>query len=1522
MSIPGLFNNGSRIRRSARRRRATTPHGWIRDCLLEDRCMLTSGVTFPGPFVQNLDQVFPSADYLTAAYEKTITITNNNPTQYLFAFLEGANSRQAVSPYEGTAAFDPYDPSNQEYRGYIGYTDGTTDYAGLPPLSTITITVPLAFWDGGRIIFSTDGADQFSTYGGNNGETPPGAPFNFLDANTQATFFGNISSSALNQLDFTPVYNTFDATNGGMPTTSDWKSPVTEGLFQNGQTYNVTGPGLPAGGEMVTINSADPGFITLPNAAGAAQTAQQYTFTLTSGPSISATDRYIQGGFALDTQGSADTTNGVVMWYHALNSSAPNNLAPFQLTEISFRGTFYDPTINTGTGFEDLIGTTVFNQGVDNDSADYDLSFVDSLNVPVAVEASNVTIPSNGSNTPASAAVGWVGSGQSETDLQAAISAFASANPNAATNDNYLGTYFGGQGYPTFQVVDPGDVKLPSGQNLFLSSVASGSNSDIFFNMQFSDGTAISEPYPALSNGDIGPLTLLVGGDPAHPSQGHALGLNTSAMADHYALTNFIEPNVAAGHTYDVTYNDNGVITSIGTITSMAMVGNAVVGVNISGTVPANAASQVYTFTLANTDYAATPIAGLWYSWANYYVANIQSTPASNVAGTLADGNILTLTDPTAGLVPGMVVTATGLPAGCIILSVSSDDKTIELSEVPQGSNNPTSFSFAAPSSASIASSNPNSDGDVNLSFPSSEQAFATAFSQTIFVVMSAWSASVPAGTANGWNTLLGNIIGGNVSSTFIPNTNVDIVNELTVLSKSALRGVPDYTNPLYSNQEQWYPDPALPAGGQTYNAFNLDPFVWFVHEKLGLTAYAFALDDDIGNVLVPGGSNLEFAIGGIDDGLQVKDPYTNVAPFGVVTTTSLNAQANSGVLGGLSDEQIVYQISAYDYNQVKPGTLVNAPGVPMGTTAQFLTINSQQLANSDITLSNPLTSSTAGTIYSFFGPLTFTGTVLGQGQADDTILLNGVDAYNTLEKIGPLQNIQVTGEGIDPGSTVTIKQLTMNATTGVITLELSSPLDPTMVSQPGSFYAYTFGSAVVPLIHDPDFEWGNVQALTGGFFYGAPLTHSTVDWTFTDAGTTSAPLYAGIAYGNTSTYTTGNQLPPAGQGLQVGFIQGNSSISQIVTLPGGAYTLSLDAAQSATAQSAQSLNVLIDGMVIGTIQATGTSYQIDDVRFTATAGQHTIEFVGNGNGDSTMLIDAIALTPRSSFTAPPPSLALLPIASQSVNIGSADSFTATASGSASTLTYSLDPGAPTGATIDPVTGIFTWTPAAPGTYSVTVRATENGSSPQSDAEIVSITVNDVAPVVRLNPALVLIQGARFGATGSIASPTPGSFVADVDFGDGTGLQPLPLGSSGAFVLAHTYTRPGTYTVTVGVQDAFGVVGTATLGLTATATPLVSGYGRGHDAFVTEVYLKDLGRLPDERELKLWSKRLESGVDREAVALRIWDSKEHRELVKSGLVARIRFRRSYRDATIAERQTIRHDLPPPAGPLNLRVTGP
>ena len=62
-------------------------------------------------------------------------------------------------------------------------------------------------------------------------------------------------------------------------------------------------------------------------------------------------------------------------------------------------------------------------------------------------------------------------------------------------------------------------------------------------------------------------------------------------------------------------------------------------------------------------------------------------------------------------------------------------------------------------------------------------------------------------------------------------------------------------------------------------------------------------------------------------------------------------------------------------------------------------------------------------------------------------------------------------------------------------------------------------------------------------------------------------------------------------------------------------------------------------------------------------------------------------------------------------------------------LTYSLDPGAPAGASIDALTGVFSWTPSedqGPGVYTITIRVTDNGSPPLSDQKKVTVTVNEV----------------------------------------------------------------------------------------------------------------------------------------------------------------------------------------------------
>jgi uncharacterized protein YkwD len=146
----------------------------------------------------------------------------------------------------------------------------------------------------------------------------------------------------------------------------------------------------------------------------------------------------------------------------------------------------------------------------------------------------------------------------------------------------------------------------------------------------------------------------------------------------------------------------------------------------------------------------------------------------------------------------------------------------------------------------------------------------------------------------------------------------------------------------------------------------------------------------------------------------------------------------------------------------------------------------------------------------------------------------------------------------------------------------------------------------------DPGFESPTVG--TGASAYKYDPTSGT-PWTFSGL--------AGVA-GNSSGFTSGN--PSAPQGTQAAFLQGTGSVSQAVTFAAGNYTISFSAAQRQNYQaSRQTIQVTVDGNVVGTITPSGTSYASYTTNtFTVTAGSHTIAFVGlNPNGgDNTAFLD------------------------------------------------------------------------------------------------------------------------------------------------------------------------------------------------------------------------------------------------------------------------------------------------------------
>jgi hypothetical protein len=187
-------------------------------------------------------------------------------------------------------------------------------------------------------------------------------------------------------------------------------------------------------------------------------------------------------------------------------------------------------------------------------------------------------------------------------------------------------------------------------------------------------------------------------------------------------------------------------------------------------------------------------------------------------------------------------------------------------------------------------------------------------------------------------------------------------------------------------------------------------------------------------------------------------------------------------------------------------------------------------------------------------------------------------------------------------------------------------------------------------------------------------------------------------------------------------------------------------------------------------------------------------------------------------LSSPPPPMVppvLTPIPDQSVSEGSTVSFSASASDSdpSVTLTYSLDPGAPAGAVIDPATGLFSYTPDdGPAVYTIWVRVTDSNSPSLSAVLFFTLTVNNVPPTATIQGPTDGFKGVPGQVRDFLVSATDPSqtdqaagFSYDVSWGDGTAdtLVQGPGGPTGTHV-THVFTAAGTYTITATATDKDG----------------------------------------------------------------------------------------------------------------------
>ncbi|MCA9120825.1 MAG: alpha/beta fold hydrolase [Planctomycetales bacterium] len=211
----------------------------------------------------------------------------------------------------------------------------------------------------------------------------------------------------------------------------------------------------------------------------------------------------------------------------------------------------------------------------------------------------------------------------------------------------------------------------------------------------------------------------------------------------------------------------------------------------------------------------------------------------------------------------------------------------------------------------------------------------------------------------------------------------------------------------------------------------------------------------------------------------------------------------------------------------------------------------------------------------------------------------------------------------------------------------------------------------------------------------------------------------------------------------------------------------------------------------------------------TETQGTGTYSITVRATADSDPILndfETIVVTVGEVNVAP----VLGAIGNKSINESSLLTFTASATDAdlpANTLTFSLDAGAPSGASIHPQTGVFTWTPTeaqGPGTYNITVRVTDNGTPNLDDFETIEVTVGEVnvAPELASLGNKSVNEGSllTFTASATDADAPANTLTFSLDAGAPSGAS--IDASSGVFTWTPSEAQgPATYNITVRVTD-------------------------------------------------------------------------------------------------------------------------
>ena len=320
-------------------------------------------------------------------------------------------------------------------------------------------------------------------------------------------------------------------------------------------------------------------------------------------------------------QVSPDYSGGLVMWYHSPTALDASNDAPVQLTEYTIRdaylGTLPNPTPLPSGELHSLIN--------------YDVSYVDSMVLSIAMEATNVPIPippydeHTGPVGGPTKDFAWIGSQLTLNEMQTAIKQFTSPT----SEGGILGDYFGGNGYPFYNNPNPdAPIKVPSGQNLVFQSPLA------LVRSTYNTYGPINQWM--LSSGGTGPIGEIVGGTSLGQASNTTLQLNHTDPADRASLQ-LLHDELAKGVVFDVTASTSPLASDIQPGTTLVSVDVSTGIATLSKpTIVANQGLHVYTFQRPITDYALTALVNLWYSWAQYYVDNVKVSAVADRPGSVS----------------------------------------------------------------------------------------------------------------------------------------------------------------------------------------------------------------------------------------------------------------------------------------------------------------------------------------------------------------------------------------------------------------------------------------------------------------------------------------------------------------------------------------------------------------------------------------------------------------------------------------------------------------------------------------------------------------------------------------------------------------------------------------------------------------------------------------------------------------------------------------------------------------------